>query len=69
MAKKQYTSILDRVLDGDSALSTNGEKPMINTNAGENTVQRFFEGSDLDMDGETPAKYSDKAPEGQSGRI
>ena len=69
MAKKQYTSILNRVLDGDSSLSTNGEKPMINTNAGENTVQRFFDGSALDMNGETPAKYSDKAPEGQSGRI
>jgi len=69
MAKKQYTSILDRVLDGDSSLSTNGEQPMINTNAGENTIERFFNGSVLDMDGETPAKYSDKAPEGQSGRI
>ena len=69
MAKKQYTSILDRVLGGDSTLSTNGEQPMINTNAGENTIQRFFEGSNLDMDGETPIKYSDKAPEGQSGRI
>ena len=36
---------------------------------GENTIERFFNGSVLDMDGETPAKYSDKAPEGQSGRI
>ena len=69
MAKKQYTSILDRVLSGDSALSTNGEQPMINTTAGENNVDRFFEGSALDMNGETPAKYADKAPEGQSGRI
>ena len=69
MAKKQYTSILDRVLDGDSAFSTNGEKPLINTTAGENTIQRFFEGSVLDMEGETPIKYADKAPEGQSGRI
>ena len=69
MAKKQYTSILDRVLNGDSALSTNGEQPMINTTAGENTVQRFFDGSVLDMNGETPTRYADKAPEGQSGRI
>lgn len=69
MAKKQYTSILERVLDGDSILSTNGEKPMINTTAGENNLETLLGGSVLHMNGETPTKYADKAPEGQSGRI
>lgn len=69
MAKKQYTSILDRVLGGDSILSTNGEQPIINTTAGENNVEKLLAGSALSMNGETPAKYADSAPEGQSGRI
>ncbi len=66
---EQQTSIIGKLLNGDSAFSTNGERPQINTTAGENNVQRFFDGSALDMDGVTPIKYSDKTPEGQSGRI
>jgi hypothetical protein len=66
---EQNNSILSKLLNGDSAFSTSGERPQISTNAGENDVQRFFEGSVLDMDGVTPVKYSDKTPEGQSGRI
>ena len=62
-------SILERVLGGESSLSTNGEQPQINTTAGENDLVSLLEGSSLHMNGETPPKYSDNAPEGQSGRI
>lgn len=61
--------ILEKLLAGASSISTNGEQPLINTTAGENNTQRFFEGSVLDMDGVDPIKYKDQAPEGQSGRI
>lgn len=61
--------ILEKLLGGVSALSTSGEQPQINTTAGENNVQRFFEGSALDLNGEDPIKYKDKVPEGQAGRI
>ena len=61
--------ILEKLLGGASSLSTNGEPPQINTTAGENNTDRFFKGSVLDLDGITPEKYKDKAPEGQSGRI
>ncbi len=63
------TSILEKVLNGESSLSTNGEKPEIVTTAGENDLLELLEGSSLHMNGETPSKYSDSAPEGQSGRI
>lgn len=62
-------SILEKLLGGASALSTNGLPPASTTTAGENDVQRFFEGSVLDLDGATPPKYADNAPEGQAGRI
>ena len=62
-------SILERVLGGESSLSTNGEQPQINTTAGENDLVSLLEGSSLHMNGETPPKYSDNAPKGQSGRI
>jgi len=63
------TSILEKVLNGESSLSTNGEQPQITTTAGENDLLTLLEGSALHMNGETPPKYSDRAPEGQSGRI
>ena len=62
-------SILERVLGGESSLSTSGEQPQTNTTAGENDLVSLLEGSSLHMNGETPPKYSDNAPEGQSGRI
>ena len=62
-------SILEKVLNGESSLSTNGLPPQITTTAGENDLLALLEGSSLHMNGETPEKYSDKAPENQSGRI
>ena len=32
------------------------------------TPQTFFEGSNLDLDGETPTTYADTAPENQGGK-
>ena len=61
--------LLQKLLNGDSSISTNGETPPINTVAGENGVESLLESSTLDLDGQTPPKYSDNAPEGQSGRI
>ena len=63
------TSLLEKVLNGKSSLSTNGEQPQITTTAGENDLLTLLEGSDLHLNGETPPKYADRAPEGQSGRI
>ena len=52
--------LLQKLLNGDSTVSTNGETPIINTIAGENGVESLLDSSTLD---------SDNAPEGQSGRI
>ena len=46
-----------------------GTKPTPTTTAGENTPQTFFKGSNFDLDGVTPTKYSDTAPENQGGRV
>lgn len=69
MAKQTTPSILERLLDGDSSFSTNGIQPIITTTAGENTIQNFFDGSNLDLNGVTPITYQSQAPEGQAGRI
>lgn len=64
------TSILDKLLNGDSSLGTNGQTPPINTVAGENGVESLLAESNLDLnDGATPPTYKNQAPEGQAGRI
>ena len=56
--------LLDKLTNGDTSFGFDGAKPPTATN----TPQTFFDGSGLDLDGVTPAKYSDKAPENQGGR-
>lgn len=61
--------LLQKLLNGGSTISTNGETPPINTVAGENGVESLLDSSTLDLDGIRPPTYADNAPEGQSGRI
>ena len=61
--------LLDKLLSGESTISTNGATPIINTVAGENGVESLLDSSTLDLDGQRPTTYADTAPEGQAGRI
>lgn len=61
--------LLAKLQSGDSTLGFNGETPPINTVAGENGVVTLLSNSELDLDGQTPTKYSDTAPEGQGGKV
>ena len=62
--------LLDKLLNGASTLGTNGERPQVNTVAGENGVESLLSDSTLDRnDGQTPETYRDSAPEGQAGRV
>ena len=61
--------LLAKLQSGDSDLGYNGEKPVPTTVAGRNSPKTFFAGSDLDLDGATPTKFSDIAPEGQGGKV
>ncbi len=61
--------LLSKLKSGDSTLGFDGEKPSPTTVAGENTPKRHFVGSQLDLNGETPTKFSDIAPESQGGRV
>jgi len=62
--------ILDKLLNGESSLGTNGQTPQVNTVAGENGVESLLAASVLDLnDGATPTTYKDSAPEGQAGRV
>jgi len=54
--------LLTKLQAGDSTLGYNGEVPPTNTVAGNNTPNVFLAGSELDLDGETPTKYSDNPP-------
>ena len=60
--------LLDKLLNGDSTISTNGVTPPINTVAGENGVESLLDSSTLDLDGQRPTTYAETAPEGQAGR-
>jgi len=61
--------LLDRLKSGQSTLGLNGEQPPINTVAGENGVATLLSRSELDLNGQTPTKYSDTAPESQGGKV
>ena len=59
--------LLDKLTNEDTSLGFGGAKPPLPTAT--NTPQTFFDGASLDLDGVTPTKYSDKAPENQGGRV
>ena len=61
--------LLDLLTKGASSLGFGGSTPPINTVAGENGVTSLLSESSLDLDGKTPVKYSDTAPEGQGGKV
>lgn len=61
--------LLSKLQSGDSTLGFNGDQPTPTTVAGENTPKKHFVGSQLDLNGTTPTKFSDIAPENQGGRV
>lgn len=61
--------LLDKLTNGDTTFGYGGAKPTSTTKAGGNTPQTFFDGSNLDLDGIDPTKYSNTAPENQGGRV
>jgi hypothetical protein len=61
--------LLDKLTNGDTTFGYGGAKPTSTTVAGGNNAQTFFKGSNLDLDGIDPTKYSDTAPENQGGRV
>lgn len=61
-------ALLDMLQSIGSPLGLGGAKPG-NTIPPDDSGQRYFEGSSLDLEGQTPPKYSNSAPEGQGGRV
>ncbi len=60
--------ILEKLQSIGSTLGLGGSTPA-NTTPPDDSGNRYFEGSSLDLDGQTPTKYSNTAPEGQGGRV
>lgn len=58
--------LLNKLTDGNTSFGFGGAKPPKPLT---NTAQTFLKGSNLDLDGQTPTKYSDTAPENQGGRV
>jgi|TARA_R110000796_G_scaffold58648_2_gene135412 hypothetical protein len=58
--------LLNLLTAAGSTLGFNGATPPLPTQ--NTTPQTFFEGSNLDLDGETPTTYADTAPENQGGK-
>ena len=61
--------LIDKLKTVGTPFGFGGAKPTPTTTAGKNDPQTFFEGSSFDLDGQTPTKYSDTAPENQGGRV
>ena len=61
-------ALLDMLQSIGSSLGLGGATPG-NTPPTDDSGQRYFNGSSLDLDGQTPTKYSNTAPEGQGGRV
>ena len=59
--------LLNKLTNGNTTFGFGGAKPPAPTAT--NTPQTFFDGSNLDLDGVDPTKYSDTAPENQGGRV
>jgi hypothetical protein len=55
--------LLNRLTQIGTIFGFNGGNPTVDTTAGENTPNIMLEGSQLDLDGQTPPKYSDNLPE------
>jgi len=62
-------SILEKLLGGDSTLGTNGERPETTRVVEGYGIESQLDESTLNVKDNTPTKYTDTAPEGQSGRI
>ena len=54
--------LLDKLTAGNTSFGFDGAKPTSTTTAGGNNAQTFFKGSNLDLDGQTPTKYSTQHP-------
>jgi hypothetical protein len=55
--------LLNKLTQIGTIFGFNGGNPTVDTTAGENTPNIMLEGSQLDLDGQTPPKYSDNLPE------
>ena len=55
--------LLNKLTQIGTIFGFNGGNPTVNTTAGENTPNIMLEGSQLDLDGITPPKYSDNPPQ------
>ena len=55
--------LLNKLTQMGTIFGFNGGTPPTNTIAGENTPNEMLQGSQLDLDGVTPSKYSDNLPE------
>jgi hypothetical protein len=56
-------SLINKLTQIGTIFGFNGGNPTVNTTAGENTPNVMLEGSQLDLDGVTPPKYSDNPPQ------
>lgn len=54
--------LLNKLTQIGTIFGFNGGTPTTNTTAGENTPNEMLQGSQLDLDGVTPPKYSDNLP-------
>jgi len=54
--------LLNKLTQIGTIFGFNGSTPTTNTTAGENTPNEMLQGSQLDLDGVTPPKYSDNLP-------
>jgi|TARA_R110001599_G_scaffold117730_1_gene286300 hypothetical protein len=61
--------ILEKLQSLGSALGLGGNVPEPLNHDDPHTINKYLEGSTLDLDGVTPEKYSDTAPENQGGRV
>ena len=55
--------LLNRLTQIGTLFGFNGGTPTTDTTAGENTSNIMLGGSQLDLDGQTPPKYSDNPPQ------
>jgi hypothetical protein len=55
--------LLNRLTQIGTILGFNGGAPTTITMPGENTSSTMLEGSQLDLDGQTPPKYLDNPPQ------
>lgn len=61
-------ALLDMLQSIGSTLGLGGQTPPSSTPT-DDSGNKYFKGSSLDLEGQTPTKYSNTAPEGQGGRV